>query len=498
MKSVNIMNFARSFEPRNLSVEKKLLDTTRQQLDLVNEFGVEATFLLQYDVIVNDEFVKMIKDRAGENIELGLWYEVVEPLTSACGMKYESSRGWKWDWYIKPGFSMSYSLEEREILIDEAMRKFREVFGFYPRSVGSWLIDTYTVNYLSDHYDIDAICYCRDQINTDAYTLVGGYFNQAYYPSRNNMFTPAQTPDMQGSVPMIRLLGSDPIHNYDNGKYATPDCKRGPYTMELAYNKVSGGNPRVVDWYLKSYFDTEDLGFSYMQIGQENSFAMFDIITPLRMQIEKLLKLDDVVIEKMCDTGRHFKELYATTPATSVCALDNWDDRDCQSVIYDSAYYTANVFRFENKTFIRAFYLFDERIEDIYNTTKCDTFDAVYENLPIVDTVYQKGDTDGGFGIILDENASAFSVEKTAEDELTISWSDKSVILQKDRLILNNCKFKFTYNMVNTKISTNSSKILFEYKNNKYSLSVEGASLSHENGTITAEGGHVTLIPEKS
>ena len=68
MKSINIMNFARSYEPRNSETEKNLLKTTKEQLDLVNEYGVEATFLLQYDVIANDEFVKMIKERAGENI----------------------------------------------------------------------------------------------------------------------------------------------------------------------------------------------------------------------------------------------------------------------------------------------------------------------------------------------------------------------------------------------------------------------------------------------
>ena len=497
MKVVNIMNFARSFEPRRLDVEIKLLDTTRAQMDLVNELGVDATFLLQYDVYANDDFVGMIKERAGENIELGLWYEIVEPLTTACGMKYESERGWKWDWYIKPSFSMSYSLRDREILIDEAMRKFREVFGYYPRTVGSWIIDTYTINYLTEKYDIDAICYCRDQINTDAYTLVGGYFNQAYYPSVNNMFTPAQSVELQGKTPMIRLLGSDPIHNYDNGRFASPDCKRGPYTMELTYNKVSGGNPRIVDWYLKSYFDTEDLGFSYMQIGQENSFAMYDLITPLRMQVEKIQRIEGVRIEKMCDTGRAFKEKYKTTPATSVCALDNWDAPDCQSVFYDSAFYTANLFRHENKTFIRALYLFDERIRDTYLDTVCTTFDSVHENLPIVDTAYQKGESDGGYGIVLDDNAEGFTVAKTADEELTVSWNDKKIVFQKDRIILENCKFNFTPCMINTKISIDSSRINYEYKGNKYALTVDGAKLSKDTDTITANGAYITLTPTK-
>jgi hypothetical protein len=497
MKTVNIMNFARSYEPRNLDVEKKLLDTTRQQLDLVNEMEVEATFLLQYDVYSNDEYVKMIKERAGENIELGIWYEIVEPLTTACGMKYNSSRGWKWDWYINPGFSMAYPPKEREILIDEAMRKFKEVFGYYPRTVGSWIIDTYTINYLSDNYDIDAICYCRDQINTDAYTLVGGYFNQAYYPSRNNMFTPAVTPALQGKTPMIRLLGSDPINNYDYGRFASPECKKGPYTMELTYDKVSGGNPRIVDWYLKSYFDTEDLGFSYMQIGQENSFAMFDIITPLRMQIEKVKAMSDVKIEKMCDTGRTFKKKYDTTPATAVCALDSWDSTDCQSVYYDSPLYTVNVFRHEGVTFIRALYLFDERIPDTYLDKVCTTFDSVHENMPIVDTAYQKGDTDGGYGIVLDDVAEAFKVEKVGDEELKVYWSDKSVIFKKDRVILNNCKFKFTPCMVNTKISIDREFIHYEYKGNKYSLKLEGATLHRDGETICASGDVISLIPTK-
>ena len=498
MKTINIMNFVRSFEPRNLDVEKKLLKTTSDQLDLVNEYGLDATFLLQYDALCNEDFVRLMKEKSGENIELGFWYEVVEPLTTACGMPYESKHGWKWDWHIKPGFSIAYSLKEREILIDEAMRKFKDIFGYFPRTVGSWLLDTHTINYLSENYEIDAFCYCRDQVNTDAYTFIGGYFNQAYYPSKNNMFTPASSDETQVNVPVFRLLGSDPIHNYDGGKYASEGCKRGPYTMEPAYSKVSGGNPDIVDWYLDSYFNNESLGFAYMQIGQENSFAMFDLITPLRMQIEKILKFEDVKIEKMCDSGKAFKEKYKKTPATSVCSLKNWDTIDCQSVYYDSINYTANIMRHDNKVFIRSLYLFDDRIKDYYEDTICDTFDGVYENLPIVDTIYQKGDTDGGIGIILDECGTDFNASKTADQELTVSWGDKSVIFRETEIILNNCKPIFTYYMNNTDIYVDNSTINYEYKGNKYSLETKGAKIEKDSNTITFHGNSITLIPKKN
>ena len=497
MKVVNIMNFARSYEPRDPVAESMLCETTVQQLDLVNELGVEATFLLQYDVYSNPVFVKEIKKRAGSNIELGFWYEVVEPLTSACGIPYESKRGWKWDWYIKPGFSVSYTLEEREKLIDEAMRKFKDVFGYYPRTVGSWLFDTHTINYLCDKYEIDALCYCRDQVNTDAYTFVGGYFNQAYYPSRNNYFTPAASDKTQINTPAFRLLGPDPIHNYDNGKYASADKKRGPYTMELVYDRTSGRNPKIVDWYLENYFGNESLGFAYMQIGQENSFAKYKIIDPLRMQIEKILALKDVKIEKMCDTGRAFKERYKSTPATAVCALNNWDEPDCQSVFYDSKYYTANLMRVDEKVFIRGLYLFDDRIVDRYEIEPCLTFDAVYENLPIVDTHYQKGERDGGFGIILDESATAFAAEKSSDEELTISWNDKKIVFKNNGIIIHNCKLSFTNNMFNTKITTLTNSILYEYKGVKYSLDVSGGSIKNHDNLITIEGENIILTPTK-
>ena len=497
MKIVNIMNFARSYEPRDLETEKILAKTTLEQLDLVNKHGVDATFLLQYDVICNDEFVKIIKERAGENIELGFWYEVVEPLTTACGMPYKSERGWKWDWYINPGFSVSYPIHEREILIDEAMCKFREVFGYYPRTVGSWLLDTHTVNYLTDNYEIDALCYCRDQVNTDAYTFVGGYFNQGYYPSKNNYFTPASSEETQVNVPIFRLLGPDPIHNYDNGKYASEGCKRGPYTMELVYDRTSGRNPKIVDWYLDSYYNNESLGFAYMQIGQENSFAAYNIIEPLEMQINKIKEMGDVKFEKMGDTGRSFKKKYPSTPATSVCALSNWDERDCQSVIYDSKHYTANIMRAEGKVFIRGFYLFDDRITDAYNSSPCTTFDAVYENLPIVDTFYQRGNTDGGYGIVLDESSSSFTAVKTGEEELTVSWNDKSVVFKNNSITINNCQLNFAFSMVNTKIDVKSDHICYEYKSHKYKLNISGAEITEKDGLITVSGKCITLTPTK-
>lgn len=505
MKIVNVMNFVRCIDEREENSTERLFDFTSQQLSLVNEYGVENTFLLQYDTVCNRDFTDLFKNQASEKTELGLWYEIVEPLTSACGMPYRSEMGWKWDWHIIPGYSMAYSPKERELLIDEAMRKFKEVLGYYPKTVAGWVIDTHTLNYLNLHYSISAVAICRDQANTDAYTLLGGYFNQAYYPSKNNIFTPAQTKAMQTSVPVFRLLGPCPIHNYDNNKYSSDRLKAqgrrsACFTLEPYW--YMGSTEKSVKWMFDSYFSQESLGFAYAQIGQENSFLKRKelVLSGLRMQIEMLLKRGDVEFKKMGETGELFKNRYPeATPPTSVTALNNFDLTDVQSVYYDCKNYTANLFRFEDKVFLRSLFLFDERIEDLYLKNTCTTFDAIYENLPIVDTVNCPEKDKKACGLLIDGNATPFDAKETEKGVLTSCFKDKKISFFEDRIEIINDKLILYRNSFPEKAKCLSDGILFEYKDHSYSLIVEGAKITPEEKEIilTKTEDKIVLYPKK-
>lgn len=504
MKIVNIMNFVRTFEPRNTALEDKMVEVTRNQLRLINEMGLQATFLLEYDALTDERYLEIFREEAGENIELGLWYEVVEPLTTDIGIEYRSKMGYRWDWNIEPGYSMSYDNPTKERLIDRAMKTFREVFGYYPRTVGSWVIETHTLNYLSEHYDVDALCICRDQINTDAYTMIGGYFNGLYMPSRKNIFTPARTEEYQVNIPVIRLLGPDPIHNYDGTKHlserragistnglAEPTCT--VYTLEPAC--AAGSDPVAVDWFFSTFLDAEHLSHGYVQLGQENSFAAFDIIEPLRMQFEKVKKRDDLMVMKMGDTGRMFREKFGKTQPSAVTALRNWDDADCQSVCYSSSRYTVNVFRHDGVVALRYLYLFDERIEDFYLKNRCTTLDSLHENLPIIDTYTQRLGGDGGAGLILSTDARELFVRSVDGVSLEVSWQDGSATLFEDRIIITNCKAMFTPEMFKTHISLTDTSIEYEYKGHRYSLVIHGGVSSFDGETFYITGDEVTLVP---
>ena len=49
MKIINIMNFVRQCDPRMDDSERILHETTASQVALVKEYGLDSTFLLQYD-----------------------------------------------------------------------------------------------------------------------------------------------------------------------------------------------------------------------------------------------------------------------------------------------------------------------------------------------------------------------------------------------------------------------------------------------------------------
>ena len=498
----------------------KQFENTRAEFELINELNVDHTFLLEYDAICNEDYQNLFKEKATERTEIGLWFEIVEPLTSACGMPYRSELGLKWDYHIVPGFSMGYTTREREILIDEAMRKFKEVFGYYPKTVACWLMDTHTINYLTENYRISALAICRDQVNFDAYTLIGGYFNQAYYPSRKNMFTPAQSDEYRINVPIFRLLGPCPIHNYERLKYIAPGTS-GACTLEPAW-----GSQACSEGLMKTIYENESLAFAYAQIGQENTIGSIKVILDtLRDQVKRILEMGDVMLLKMSDSGELFKKTFPDkTPATAVVATENWNTLDVQSVYYDSEKYVADIFRYEDSIFIRSFFLFDETVEDHYLSEVCKTSDAIYENLPIVNTqLWFDFSEKKNCGMVFDSNAEKFTVKKMSDSSLRVSWKDRYVQFEERRIKCKTDKIRFylgnkvlrvgeeivDHNNNGNKFYVNpkpdikvcGNSIEYEYKGNKYYLNTEKADIKVASDTMIeitplADDGVFYLYPD--
>lgn len=377
---VNIINFVRGCEPRDPSMD--LYTPAEKELRLCKKYGFPNTFLLQYDAMLRGDFKELFRRETDESTEFGVWIEIVRPLAEAVEIPWRGRPGFDWDWYVNPGFLMAYPQEQRKLLIDELMRLFRETFGAYPRSAGSWLLDAWSMEYMTEAYGIRAFAICREQLSVDAYTLWGGYYNQGYFPSRRNMLCPAQTESR--SAPVFRMLGIDPVYGYDAEGYRSP--YRTCNTLEPAWE--SGADAACVDWYFHTYFENECLNFAYAQLGQENSFGWPKFGAGLTMQMKKLKAFEQkgaVAVEKLCETGEWFSANFRATPATALVADIDWAGNGYRSCWYDCRNYRANVFAEGKHVFFRDIFRFDERFEEAYYTEPCLNWEATYENLPVVD-----------------------------------------------------------------------------------------------------------------
>lgn len=379
---INIINFIRQTDYRVENAEELLFGAVQEQVKLLNKYQMPATFLLQYDALINPLYQELLKNELNADSEVGCWFEITQPHVEAAGLKWRGEHSWVS--HANIAFSTGYTPEEREKLVDVYMAKFKEIFGKYPASAGSWFIDSYSLGYMYDKYKIVASCNCKDQIGTDGYTLWGGYWNQAYYPSRLNAYMPAQTTENQIPVPVFRMLGSDPIYQYD---HSIGGGRQGVESLEPVYPR-SGMDKGWVEYFLESIVNQPALAFNYAQAGQENSFTWAGMQKGLEMQIpifDTLRKSDKIRVETLQQSGAWFKENFAVTPSTAVTTLTDIRNEGNKSVWFNSRYYRTNLL-WEGKSFrFRDIHLFDEKFESVYFKKAGTDNQFFYFTLPVVD-----------------------------------------------------------------------------------------------------------------
>ncbi|MGV8878616.1 MAG: hypothetical protein ACOH2A_06255 [Sphingobacteriaceae bacterium] len=382
-KIINIVNFIRLLEPRDAKITQDVLfQTVVKQIEMMKKYKLGGTFLLQYDALMDSRYQKLLKRLPKGSFEIGAWWEIPQPMVEKAGLKWRGR--YPWDWHADIGFSTGYTPKERAQLADVYMADFKKIFGYYPKSVGSWFIDSYTLNYLYEKYHIVASSNCKDQVGTDGYTLWGGYWNQAYYPSKINSYMPAQNEANQLPVPIFRMLGSDPVRQYDTG---LGNNRQGVITLEPVYPEA-GGDATWVDWYFKEFVKGEAMEFAYTQAGQENSFTWDAMSKGFQIQLPLIAKLRDehkIRVETLAESGQWFKDHYKVTPATSVTVNKDLAGSDRKTVWFNSRFFRVNLL-WENSTLtFRDIHLFDERLESVYTKEKATSNECSFFTLPFVD-----------------------------------------------------------------------------------------------------------------
>ncbi|MBQ2707881.1 MAG: hypothetical protein IJF67_06410 [Clostridia bacterium] len=397
---INIVNFIRTARHADGESDSVFAEIVKKQIALMQKHGLRGTFLFQYDSLLDPAYTEPFRAVDPEQFELGVWLEIVRPQVEAAGGVWKSHR--MWDWHSCHCMPAGYPVELRGKLADVQYEKFRERFGCYPRVCGAWCLDTVTTRHICEKYGADAFCNCKEQYGTDGYTLWGSYYGQAYYPSKINQFMPAQTREMQLDAPIFRMLGSDPVYQYDFGLSidgGADGCQK-VISLEPVYtgNAGGGGVPAWVDWYMKENFNGDCLSFGYAQAGQENTFGWEKMKGGLEYQFPLFKKLQDegkIVCETLGESGRAFKAAYDMTPASAITAHTAFDDPEKSSVWYSCKNYRVNLYTDHGTFRIRDVHVFDERMPDAYEPAICPGNDIVYETLPWID-----GNRHSGNGVL--------------------------------------------------------------------------------------------------
>lgn len=374
---VNIYNFIRNSDYRLENSEDVLYGATWRQIEMLKAVGMPATWALQYDALINPRYQKLLKEQLGSKDEIAAWWELPRPLVEKAGIKWRGHHDW--DSTANIGFSPGYTAEERRKLVDVYMADFKEIFGYYPRSVGSWYIDEVTLAYMVERYGIVASCNCKDQVGTDGYTLWGGYWNQAYYPSKLNAYMPAQTKDGQIDVPIFRMLGSDPIYQYGAAPQIT--------SMEPVY-PWAGGSVEWVEWFMRNLIHQPSLAFAYTQAGQENSFGWDAMRKGYTLQVAllgKQARAGEIELQTLSQSGEWFRKNFPLTPATSFVCLDDWKGQGRKTAWYNSRFFRANFLWEGDILFIRDIHRFDEQVPSANHDSALLETSLTCGTLPVMD-----------------------------------------------------------------------------------------------------------------
>ena len=383
----NIYNFIRKshVEPSEFIIDD--FETIRNQLILMKQLGLPGTYALKYDALMDPHYQELLKDYLDENDEISAWWEIPSELCRRAGIGFrDSSNEEVFDDRVNSAYSLGYTPEERIKLVDAYMADFYAIFGKYPQTIGSWVIDNVTLQYAHERYGVCGACICRDQMATDGFTLWGGWPNGVYFPSRKNMFLPASTEEGQLNMPVFRMLGPDPIYNFEAG---VRDRLEGVYTLEPAW--LSGRDMNFIRWIFGCLTDEDALGVGYAQVGQENNFLWENIrpgFGPQLHHLEELLKAGKIRVETLAQSARWYRQQYRLTPPVTYQASRDWNPRfadlNLSTQTYACCNYRASVLGEQGHMRIRDLFLYRENYPCRYLEKPMEGVQSLNDALPVL------------------------------------------------------------------------------------------------------------------
>lgn len=304
---------------RNLWVENDLKRVDDLMTSLKN-YDYPATFLFQYDALNDRDLTLKFKKKCGK-CEYGLFLEVSEELATGARVPYKLGDG---TWYrADKVFLSGYSLLQRERLIDKAFQKFQEKFGVYPKTIGVWYIDPYSLDYVVNKYHVTSYVSVADQFDTDGHRDWGKPWGVPFYPTKTNILANAGTVENKLDVVELQWAPKMPTEGFGKGvQFSQASDQANDY---INNGHDTGYFKRVINTYLNNSnpFGQIIVG---LEVGQE--LAMFSVEHDRQLAVVKEL---GVKVTTVNDFSNWYRQEYPDiSPVTKISDADTtWTNERC-------------------------------------------------------------------------------------------------------------------------------------------------------------------------
>lgn len=352
----------------NECCDKGNLNHLKQQFDKISKENLSANFALRYDVLTDQSYLNLINRNLitnKNNFEIGAFLEITPKLAQDANVQYFGDDN---NWYkAHVAYTIGYDLEDRKKIIDQYFNTFYKNFGSYPKFITAWIIDTPSVNYIREKYDVKIVQITREQWGVDSYTLHGGYVHYPYFASNNWLFIPKQNwiNNLSDNLLVLRQTGSDPLYNYGDTTSA--------FTTQP--NDYARDGKKIEYFYQLSdrLLNQSQNEYSFLLLGLENSMES-KYQDEYERQID-YLKNKGIKTFKTTDFYKHFSKMSekstgSETNTTFIYSNDVTNKKSDQAVFVQNNNYRARILIKENKLYITDLRIFSEDFDDPYQVKK--------------------------------------------------------------------------------------------------------------------------------
>lgn len=296
---------------RDLWFDKSLVPIN-QQYQIIKKNNLPATWLVQYDVLLDYDLMMQIKSFDSLQ-EKGMFLEVSKKLAEDARVMYPIKTPW---FYPNAVFLSGYRQGDRIKLIDTLFSKFKQQFGFYPKSVGAWWIDSYSLEYLKQKYQITSAMIVADQKTTDNYGVWGQWWGIPYYPSKANILVPASNLKNKQDVVILQWAQRDPLRAYGQGSSISN------FSLQ-ANDYIRQG--KTID-YFKEILDTYlscDNKLGQITVGLETGIESIGYIREYSNQLEYLKTRPSIKAVTMSQFAEEFAKVYPQFPESNIISYSD-------------------------------------------------------------------------------------------------------------------------------------------------------------------------------